>query len=163
MGISITPQDLDQRFTAAATCLEQVLRAAITQVIAAEPLASVWQGCGGSTPSHTSAALKLQVRLELRTGCLAGLQLQDGRASDRTAALPALPTGALRVVALRYWSVDALQELNQQGSALATWTLLVTNLPSACLTLHEALVLGRVRWQIELLFKSLNFSRFVTP
>jgi hypothetical protein len=37
--------------------------------------------------------------------------------------------------------------------ALAAWTLLVTNLPPARLTLREALVLGRVRWQIELLFK----------
>ena len=262
LGVSITPQALDQRFTAAAAaCLEQVLRAAITQVIAAEPvaipllarfpavylqdsstivlpdaLATVWQGCGGSTPSHTSAALKLQVQLELRTGSLADLQLQDGRTSDRTAALPALPPGALRIADLGYWSVDALQGLAQQGNfwlsrlqtqtalydttghrhdllawltaqpaeavdlpvllgeahrlparllavpvpqdvaatrrrklreaarkkgrqvsarclALAAWTLLVTNLPSTRLTLREALVLGRVRWQIELLFK----------
>ena len=262
LGVSITPQALDQRFTAAAaTCLEQVLRAAITQVIAAEPvaipllarfpavylqdsstivlpdaLASVWQGCGGNVSSHTRAALKLQVRLELRTGGLAGLQLQDGRASDRTAALPDLPAGALRIADLGYWSVDVLQALDQQGScwlsrlqtqtaiydtrghrqdllallaaqpaeeadlpillgevhrlparllavrvppdvaatrrrrlraaarkkgrqvsarclALAAWTLLVTNLSRARLTLREALVLGRVRWQIELLFK----------
>jgi hypothetical protein len=262
LGVSITPQALDQRFTAAAaTCLEQVLRAAITQAIAAEPvaipllarfpavylqdsstivlpdaLASVWQGCGGNTSSHTRAALKLQVQLELRTGGLAGLQLQDGRASDRTAARPDLPAGALRIADLGYWSVDALQALDQQGSywlsrlqtqtaiydtqghrqdllallaaqpaeeadlpillgevhrlparllavrvppdvaatrrrrlraaarkkgrqvsarclALAAWTLLVTNLSGTRLTLREALVLGRVRWQIELLFK----------
>ena len=131
LGVSITPQALDQRFTAAA-CLEQVLTAAISRVIAAEPvaipllarfpavylqdsstivlpdaLASVWQGCGGTTPSHTQAALKLQVRLELRTGCLAGLHLQDGRASDRSAAAPDLPAGALRIAALGYWSVEA--------------------------------------------------------
>ena len=37
--------------------------------------------------------------------------------------------------------------------ALAGWVLLVTNLPSARLSLPEAVVLGRVRWQIELLFK----------
>jgi hypothetical protein len=36
--------------------------------------------------------------------------------------------------------------------ALAAWTLLVTNLPSARLTLREALGWGRVRWQIALLF-----------
>jgi hypothetical protein len=258
LGLSITPQALDQRFTAAAAaCLEQVLSAAITQVMAAEPvaipllarfpavylqdsstivlpdaLATRWQGCGGSAPLRTCAALKLQVRLELRTGCLAGLQLQDGRASDRTAARPDLPAGALRIADLGYWSVDALDALAQQGSfwlsrlqtqtaiydatghrhdlpawlatqttaalecpillgevhrlparlfairvppdvansrrrrlreaarkkgrqvsarclALAAWTLLVTNLPSDRLTLHEALVLGRVRWQIE--------------
>jgi sulfur relay (sulfurtransferase) complex TusBCD TusD component (DsrE family) len=37
--------------------------------------------------------------------------------------------------------------------ALAAWTLLVTNGPSDRLTLREALVLARVRWQIELLLK----------
>jgi hypothetical protein len=37
--------------------------------------------------------------------------------------------------------------------ALAGWTVYVTNLPAAQLTLAEALVLGRARWQIELLFK----------
>ena len=121
LGVPITPQALDQRLTpAAAACLEQVLRAAI-QVIAADPvaipllerftavavqdsstivlpdaLAAVWQGCGGTTTSGTTAALKLQVRLELRTGQLEGPALQDGRASDRAALLPTtLPAGAL--------------------------------------------------------------------
>ena len=37
--------------------------------------------------------------------------------------------------------------------ALADWTLLVTNAPAALLSVREALVLGRLRWQIELLFK----------
>ena len=37
--------------------------------------------------------------------------------------------------------------------ALAAWTLFVTNVPAERLTLREALVLGRMRWQIELLFK----------
>jgi len=37
--------------------------------------------------------------------------------------------------------------------ALAAWTMLVTNVPSDRLTVREALVLGRARWQIELLFK----------
>lgn len=92
LGVSITPQALEQRFTpAAAACFEHVLRAAITRVIAADPvaipllerfaavwvqdsstivlpdaLAAVWQGCGGSTAAGTAAALKMQVRLDLR-------------------------------------------------------------------------------------------------
>jgi hypothetical protein len=37
--------------------------------------------------------------------------------------------------------------------ALADWTLLVTNVPAAKLSVAEALVLARARWQIELLFK----------
>lgn len=35
----------------------------------------------------------------------------------------------------------------------ADWTILVTNIPADQLTVAEALVLGRIRWQIELLFK----------
>lgn len=141
LGVEISPQALDQRFTrAAATCVKQVLDAALTRVITADPvaipllarftavavqdsstivlpdaLAAVWQGCGGSTPESTSAALKLQVRLDLRTGCLA-VQFQDGRASDRTADWPGpLPAGALRLADLGYWSLEALQALAQQG------------------------------------------------
>jgi hypothetical protein len=37
--------------------------------------------------------------------------------------------------------------------ALAAWTMVVTNVPSERLPVREALVLGRARWQIELLFK----------
>lgn len=37
--------------------------------------------------------------------------------------------------------------------ALAEWTILLTNIPASLLTITEALVLSKVRWQIELLFK----------
>jgi len=37
--------------------------------------------------------------------------------------------------------------------ALAHWTVFVTNVPTALLSLDEALEIGRARWQIELLFK----------
>jgi hypothetical protein len=37
--------------------------------------------------------------------------------------------------------------------AVAAWTMLVTNVPAERLTVREALVLGRARWHIELLFK----------
>jgi hypothetical protein len=37
--------------------------------------------------------------------------------------------------------------------ALCDWTVYVTNAPEELLTLPEALVLGRLRWQIELVFK----------
>ena len=194
-------------------------------------------GANGSTTSGTAAALKLQVRLELRTGQLEGPQLQAGRASDRAALLPTtLPAGALWLADLGYWSLNMLQTLDQHGVswlsrlqvqtalydaaghphdllalldiqsaetvdlavrvgeahrlparllavrvpqavaderrrrlratarkkgrmvsarrlALAAWTMLVTNVPSDRLTVGEALVLGRARWQIELLFK----------
>jgi Transposase DDE domain len=37
--------------------------------------------------------------------------------------------------------------------ALADWTILVTNVPGALLSVEEALALARMRWQIELVFK----------
>lgn len=52
---------------------------------------------------------------------------------------------------------------------LADWTILLTNLPPTRLSLAEALVLARIRWQIELLFKlwkshgGLSTSRSTKP
>jgi hypothetical protein len=37
--------------------------------------------------------------------------------------------------------------------ALAAWTIMITNVPPTLLTPREALILGRARWQIELLWK----------
>jgi IS4 transposase len=37
--------------------------------------------------------------------------------------------------------------------ALAAWNVVITNIPEELLSLDEAFVLTRVRWQIELLFK----------
>lgn len=141
LGVEISPQGLDQRFSqAAAACLEWVLSAAVTQVIATQPvaipllqrftgvvlldsstillpptLAQVWSGCGGSTP-HGDAALKLQVSLNLCTGALSGPLLQDGRGSDRTSPLQRapLPERSLRIADLGYFSLDVFQELDKQ-------------------------------------------------
>ena len=45
------------------------------------------------------------------------------------------------------------RRLTAETLALAEWTALVTNAPAEKLSLAEALVLKRARWQIELLFK----------
>jgi hypothetical protein len=45
------------------------------------------------------------------------------------------------------------QTLSAARLALADWVIYITNVPTAMLSLDEALVLVRVRWQIELLFK----------
>jgi hypothetical protein len=45
------------------------------------------------------------------------------------------------------------QTVSQARLKLCDWTVLVTNCPSEMLSVEEALVLARVRWQIELLFK----------
>jgi hypothetical protein len=142
LGVEITPQGLDQRFTAsAAACVKRVLDAAVCQVIAADPvavpllqrfagvyildssvvalpnaLASVWVGCGNRTPTN-AAALKCQVCLDLRTGEMKGPVLQDGRTHDRCSPFQraSLPTGALRITDLGFFSLDIFQTVGEQG------------------------------------------------
>lgn len=45
------------------------------------------------------------------------------------------------------------QAVSKARLALADWTIYVTNAPAELLSLQETMVLARVRWQIELLFK----------
>src|SRR5215475_6979718 len=93
LGVPISPQGLDQRFTEeAAACLEQVFAAAVQQIVSADELAlpllsrftavqvqdsstitlppalaDVWFGCAEDT-----AALKAHLGLDLRSGQLSG-------------------------------------------------------------------------------------------
>jgi hypothetical protein len=263
LGVEVTRQGLDDRFTPqAVACLEQVLAAAVQTVLVAAPaappllarfpggvwvqdstviglpaaLAATWPGCGGS--AGPSAALKLQVRLDLLTGALAGPLLQPGRAQDRASPQQAepLPAGALRLADLGFFSLAELRRRGEGGGhwltrlplgtvvftadgrrwdqlsrllaeagatvdlavavgvaerlparllaarvpqevadqrrrrvredarkkgkapnperlALCAWTIFITDVPPERLTVREALVLARARWQIELLFK----------
>ena len=131
LGVTITPQGFAARFTATAvTYLEQILCAALQQVITAIPrttpllarfsavylqdstvirlpdaLATVWAGCGGNR-DHLCAAVKGLVRLELRGGQLTGPLLLDGRAADRSACLlPRPPDRSLSIADLGFWSL----------------------------------------------------------
>jgi hypothetical protein len=45
------------------------------------------------------------------------------------------------------------QGVSKQALAMADWTILVTNVPQEKLSVDEALILARARWQVELLFK----------
>ena len=45
------------------------------------------------------------------------------------------------------------QPVTKERLALADWTIVVTNVPVEKLSLKEALILLRIRWQVELLFK----------
>jgi hypothetical protein len=143
LGVTISPQGLDQRFTEeTATFLQQVLAAAVTQILASDPvaipllrrfaavmiqdssivllpasLATTWRGCGSADPQIGAAAIKLQVRLDLLTGALQGPLLQDGRVHDLKAPAQTcdLPAGALRLADLGYFSLDSLQRMSQGG------------------------------------------------
>lgn len=142
VGVAISPQGLDQRFTeAGATCLRTVLEAAVEEVVAADPvaipllqrftavavqdsstialpdaLAVVWQGCGERT-GHAQAALKVHVRLDLLGGALVGPLLTSGRTPDQASPLQAvpLPPGALHLADLGFFALDRLQALDAQG------------------------------------------------
>ena len=107
LGVTISPQGLEQRFTQeAAQLMQEILTRLVERVItsitpAAVPilqrfngvyirdssvislpseLAEIWPGCGGS--SGDTAAIKLQVRLNYTTGQLEGTVLQSGRQHD---------------------------------------------------------------------------------
>ncbi len=261
-GVSITPQGLDQRCTsAAAGFLESLLSAAVAVLVRAETVAIPllerftavelldastivlpdglgpwWPGCGGSSPTNTSASLKIHVRYDLCSGSLRGPLLTDGRTHESTTPLQTapLPRGSLRLADLGYFCLRVLAAIAAEGSyflsrmhrttavfttegqrrrlldllgpnpsydlsvqlgctqrlpvrllavrvppevanqrrravkaaarthghtataqslAWADWTLLATNAPANLLSLSEALVLLRARWQLELLFK----------
>jgi hypothetical protein len=144
LGVRISPQGLEQRFTkVAATYLQQVLAAGVNRLIASEPaavpllrrftgvyvqdsttvrlpdeLAAEWPGCGNSkAPDDASASLKLQVRLELTRGELAGPEPHAGRASDRATVDvgASMPAGALFIADLGYFSLPHLAALGTAG------------------------------------------------
>jgi len=54
---------------------------------------------------------------------------------------------------LREYARKKQVPLKAETLALAEWILLITNVPEEMLLVREALILQRVRWQIELLFK----------
>lgn len=58
-----------------------------------------------------------------------------------------------RLRKLRYEAQREGKTLSADQITLACWSVLITNVPQALLSLTEAFVLYRVRWQIELLFK----------
>ncbi len=147
LGVEITPEGLTQRFTAeAATFLQEVLAAAVTRTLAADPLAipllarfagvyledstsivlpdalrDRWAGCGNAT-GQGRAALKINLRLDLCTGRLASLTLHDGRMHDSAASAPlrAVSVGALYLADLGSFGLDRFQELSQHGASFVS-------------------------------------------
>jgi hypothetical protein len=136
LGVHITPQALDLRFTeTAAACLEQVLAAAVAQLIAAAPvaipilerfsaveiqdsttirlpaaLADVFFGCGEGT-----ASLKAHLGLNLRSGSLRGPTISDGCTHDSTVTLPgSLPADSLHLTDLGYFGLARFERLSEQ-------------------------------------------------
>jgi hypothetical protein len=143
LGVTITPQAWDERFTPrAAELLRLVLQASIRALVAADPvplaildrftevdlldssiltlpedLRSRAAGCGTKDPAAGNAAFKLSVTWDLKTGRLRGPVLDAGRTNDKATA-PArevLPRGALRIADLGYFRLATLRRMDQAG------------------------------------------------
>lgn len=80
--------------------------------------------------------------------------LGAGKLPCRLIALPISPEQLRkRRKRLREIARKRQQPVSPQASALAGWTLYVTNIPPEKLATSEAAILGSTRWQIECLFK----------
>jgi hypothetical protein len=143
LGVDVSPQAIDQRFThATATLLQQVLTASIQHVVSAEAVAipilqrftsvrvhdsttiglpdaltTTWSGCGNDTGRGT-AGLKCGVQVDLLTGALCGLDLVAGRASDQTLPVQhaALPAGSLRLADLGFYDLTVFAAVDEAGA-----------------------------------------------
>jgi hypothetical protein len=144
VGVEVSPQAIDQRFTfKTANLLRTVLLGSVEQVIASDPvaipilqrfagvrvhdsttivlpdtLADHAQGCGGQTDTNTAAALKCGLQLDLLTGAYTHLDLADGRAADQRLPLnhAPLPPGTLRLADLGFLDLGVLAKLSAAGA-----------------------------------------------
>ncbi len=144
-GVNVSAQAIDKRFTKkTATFFQELLNAAFTQVVAADPVAipllerfsevivedsttqslpdeleEVWQGCGDATESSKSA-FKVQVRMDLLRGGLKGQALTDGRVPDTKSPLRLnrRQRRSIRIVDLGYFDTKQFQE---DGKAEEYW------------------------------------------
>lgn len=159
LGLKITPQSLDERFSGqAARLLEGVLARATEALIRGAAvdtdligrfngvylldtsviglpaaLEACWRGVGGNTPEAGRAALKIEVLLNLQDGHLRGPLLMQGRTHDMSGLLAAqtLPSGSLRITDLGYFSAGTFAQMQVRG---CFWLSRL----KACCTLYDA-------------------------
>ena len=160
LGVQVSNQAIEQRFSAAsARLLRVLLEEAVAEVISSEAsapevlarfhgvyvqdgtmislpanLAQEWAGRGSE---GQEAALRVQAQLELGSGCLSGLWLQAGKEPERSgeAISTPLPVGSLFNADMGYFT---LQEMRQRGKLGQYWltqakaTLLVIDQAGQC-------------------------------
>jgi Transposase DDE domain len=142
VGVNVSAQAIDKRFTEkTALFFAELLNAAFTQVVAADPVAipllerfsevivedsttlslpdeleKIWQGCGNATESAKSA-FKMQVRWDLLTGAFKGQTLTDGRVPDTRSPLRLnrRQRRSLRIVDLGYFDTQQFQKDSERG------------------------------------------------
>lgn len=146
VGVEITPQGLDQRFTkAGADFLKNVLDQAVSELVQGEApandvlkqfsgvyiqdstivdlpeeLTETWKGCGNQEGAGQPAAVKIEVRLNILEGEMIGPLLENGRIHDAVSQIQTvdLPKGALSIADLGYWS---LPEMSRQAANGVFW------------------------------------------
>ena len=169
LGVSVSSQAVEQRFGAeSAALLRGLLQEAVGEVLSSEAsapelvsrfngvyvqdgtvislpptLRDEWRGCGGSTPEAGQSSMRGQVRLDLAQGGMQGPWLQERRPNERTRQV----AGDKRKRHRKH------KKTGKARLQLLGWTILITNVPRALLSIDEALVLARCRWQIELCWK----------
>jgi hypothetical protein len=142
VGVDVTPQAIDQRFTAG---MEQFLKdlfdeatkiivgsnqalapilERFTSVIVQDSSTLVlpddrkdqYRGCGGSHGGG-QAAMKLQTEWDLRSGALTHLQIEEGRSPDGATNRQQARRGkgSLRITDLGYFNLDVFEAMNQEG------------------------------------------------
>src|SRR2546429_618880 len=91
-------------------------RSKLTGAAFVQALVFGWPGCGGSSATHTQAALKLGVRWDLCRGVLRGPWLYDGRTHESTTPIQSapLPAGALRLADLGFFDLETLAQIGAQ-------------------------------------------------
>jgi Transposase DDE domain len=143
LGVTITPQSLDERFTPeAAELLRRVLQASLQAMITADPVSLAilerftevvmldsstislpealrlqFAGCGTTNPQAGNAALKLSVAWDLKAGRLRGPIIDAGRVNDKATrmAREVLPAGALRIADLGYFKLADFRQMDRNG------------------------------------------------
>lgn len=157
-GVTVSAQAIEQRFTTElAATLQEVLAAAVGQVVTGDPvaipllarftgvyiqdtstislppaLASAWPGCGGSGGGG-QAAIKLGGRLDLLGGRLEGPYLATGRTHDRTVpgATAPLPPDSLWMADLGLVTLARLEAIAAAGSYWLTRVKAQTHIETA--------------------------------
>lgn len=147
LGHPVSPQAIDQRFSQPlAQCLQRLLGQAVcrtaglpataavlrkfaavlvqdsTTVTLPDALADCWRGCGTKTGAGGEAAVKFQVRLDLVSGQLCGLAVEQGRDSDHATPLQTadLRPGQLHLRDLGYFDLEVLHDIAAAGAFYLT-------------------------------------------
>jgi hypothetical protein len=142
VGVNVSAQAIHKRFDSkTVSFFQELLSAALTQVVAADPVAipllkrftevivedsttfslpdeleEIWQGCGDATDG-SKAAFKVQVRWDLLTGGFKGQELTDGRVPDTKSSLRLnrRQHRSLRIADLGYFDTLQFQKENEAG------------------------------------------------